>query len=250
VTRGSLRVRDTQLRELMDDPDCDLAGLRHTYAQLRVVNRLVAGWRRVYRQRIRPLLRTGQTTTLLDIGSGGGDVARTLARWARRDGFALAVTAIDPDVRAHAFAVAQAPAPGVTFRQAGSADLVAEGSRFDVVVSNHLLHHLDAAELHRLLADSERLARRLVVHNDIARSRLAYAAYRVVSRPFGGRSFIHIDGLRSIRRSYRVEELAEVVAEPWRVAGQFPARVLLLRDSQPQRRRASGPGRRLRASRA
>ena len=94
MTRGSLRVRDTQLRELMDDPDCDLAGLRHTYAQFRVVNRLVAGWRRVYRQRIRPLLRTGQTTTLLDIGSGGGDVARTLARWARRDGFALAVTAI------------------------------------------------------------------------------------------------------------------------------------------------------------
>jgi 2-polyprenyl-3-methyl-5-hydroxy-6-metoxy-1,4-benzoquinol methylase len=232
VRRVDLSTRDEGLRELMDDPDCDLAGLRHTYAQFRVVNRLVAGWGRVYRRRIRPLLAADRASTLLDIGSGGGDLARALSRWASRDGFDLAVTAIDPDGRAHAYATAQDAVAGVTFRRAGSADLVAEGAQFDVVVSNHLLHHLDAVELHQLLADSDRLARRLVVHNDIARSRLAYAAYRVVSRPFGRRSFIHIDGLRSIRRSYRVAELAEAVAEPWRVAGQFPARVLLLRDVQ------------------
>lgn len=232
MTRVDLNARDVGLRELMDDPDCDLAGLRHTYAQFRVVNRLVARWGLVYRRRIRPLLTTDQPNTLLDIGSGGGDLARALSRWARRDGFDLAVTAIDPDDRAHAYAVAQEPEAGVTFRRAGSGDLVAEGARFDVVVSNHLLHHLDAEELAGLLADSDRLARRLVVHNDIARSRLAYAAYRVASRPFARRSFIHVDGLRSIRRSYRVGELAEVVTEPWRVTGQCPARVLLLRDGQ------------------
>jgi 2-polyprenyl-3-methyl-5-hydroxy-6-metoxy-1,4-benzoquinol methylase len=237
-----LRVRDTGLRELMDDPDCDLAGLRHTYAQFRVVNRLVTGWRQVYRQRIRPLLKIDQTATLLDIGSGGGDLARALACWARQDGFELAVTAIDPDDRAHAYAVAQTQTPGVTFRQAGSAVLVAEGAQFDVVVSNHLLHHLDAAELMELMADSDRLARRLVVHNDIARGRIAYAAYAVASQPFGRRSFIHVDGLRSIRRSYRAQELAEVLVEPWRVVRQFPARVLVLRDGRvgataPQRAR-------------
>lgn len=223
-----LSVRDTTCRELMDDPGCDLEALQRTYRQFRVVNRVVAGWRRVYVQRLRPLMSPDRFTTLLDIGSGGGDVARALAGWAARDGRPLAITAIDPDHRAHDFASAGPSVHGVTFRRAGSAELVAEGARFDLVTSNHVLHHLDPDELAALLSDSRRLARLLVVHNDIARSRWAYAAYAVGSRPFGRRSFISVDGKLSIRRSYRVAELARQVDAGWRVQGQFPARLLLL----------------------
>lgn len=220
--------RDAGLRELMDDPDCDLAALQHTYAQFRVVNRLVAGWSRVYRERIRALLDPARMTTLLDIGCGAGDVARALAGWAARDGLRLSVTGVDPDERAYAYACALDPVPGVVFRRATSAELVTQGAEFDVVTSNHVLHHLDPAELSALLSDSGRLARRLVVHNDIARGRAAYAGYAVVSRPFGRRSFISVDGLRSIRLSYRPAELREVVPAPWRVQPQFPARLLLI----------------------
>ncbi|RIJ51954.1 methyltransferase, partial [Clavibacter lycopersici] len=99
-----LSRRDTGLTELMDDPDCDPAALDRTYARFPVVNRVVAGWRGVYRSRIRPLLSADRETTLLDIGSGGGDVPLSLARWARRDGLRLSVTGIDPDPRAAAFA--------------------------------------------------------------------------------------------------------------------------------------------------
>ncbi|MET0692683.1 MAG: class I SAM-dependent methyltransferase [Propionibacteriaceae bacterium] len=230
MTGLDFSVRATDLQELMDDPDCDLTALRRTYAQFRVVNRLVSGWRRIYRRRLRPLLSGSTTTTLLDIGSGGGDVPRALAAWAARDGLRLEITAIDPDERAHAFATEWPEVAGLTFRRASSADLLAGGEQFDIVTSNHLLHHLTASELADLVHDSERLARRLVVHNDIARSRCAYLGYAVVSRPFGTRSFIHIDGLLSIRRSYRPAELAAQVPPRWRAEPQFPARVLLLRD--------------------
>lgn len=226
-----LTQRDTVVRELMDDPDCDLTALQHTYEQFRVLNRVLAGWRGIYVRLIRPLLEPDRVATLLDIGCGGGDVARSLARWAAGDGLRLDITAVDPDERAYAFATAQPPVGGVTFRQASSADLVAEGAVFDVVVSNHLLHHLDPATLTGLLSDSERLSRQLVVHNDLARSRRAYGAYAVVSRPFGRRSFVHVDGLLSIRRSYRRAELAAVVGPSWRVVGRFPARLLLMAGS-------------------
>ena len=43
-----LRHRDTELTELMDDPACDEAALRRTYARFRVVNRLIAGWRATF----------------------------------------------------------------------------------------------------------------------------------------------------------------------------------------------------------
>ncbi|NQX28424.1 methyltransferase domain-containing protein [Microbacteriaceae bacterium VKM Ac-2854] len=206
----------------MDDPECDPARLDRTYAQFRTVNALVSGWRRVYRSRLRPRLERDRENTLLDIGFGGGDVPRALAGWARRDGFALQVTAIDPDPRAHAFVSAQPPTPGVHFERASSAEL---DGRFDLVTSNHVLHHLDPAGLDELLADSERLGR-YCVHNDLARSRVAYSAYSVATRPLRRGSFLHDDGALSIRRSFTAAEL-RAAAPGWRVETLAPYRLLL-----------------------
>lgn len=228
-----LAERDRTAAERMDDPHCDLHELERTYAQFRVINALVAGWRATYRERLRPHLRRGEVTTLLDVGSGGGDLARALARWARRDGFDLRVTGIDPDPRAHAWARRQPPVEGVTFRRALSSELVADGERFDLVVSNHLLHHLDPAQLGGLLADSERLARTAVVHSDIQRARTAYALFSAGTWPFFRGSFIREDGLISIRRSFTAAELRQAVPHTWTVSELGPWRLLLTHDAPP-----------------
>lgn len=234
-----LARRETEARELMDDPDCNHDALERTYQHFRVVNALVAGWRRVYTARVRPLLSESRSTSLLDIGCGGGDVPRALARWADRDGLRLEITAIDPDPRAAAFAAASfSPShptrARLTFARTTSSQLLGSGARFDVVTSNHLLHHLDPAERDALLSDSQGLARRLVVHNDIARSAVAYGAYHVGTLPWRRRrpdaTFIHDDGLLSIRRSYRADELAAVIPPGWRVVRQVPYRLLLVRE--------------------
>jgi 2-polyprenyl-3-methyl-5-hydroxy-6-metoxy-1,4-benzoquinol methylase len=223
-----LARRETAAVELMDDPGCDLGRLERTYGQFAVVNRLVSGWRRIYVETVRPALLAAPRPTLLDVGFGGGDIPRRLAGWARQDAIDLAVTAIDPDPRAAAY-VGRAPGGAVAFRRATSADLVAEGRTFDVVVSNHLLHHLDAGALQRLLADSEQLAGRLALHNDLRRSALAHHAYAVATRPLAGSSFLHADGLLSIRRSYRPAELADV-RPGWSVRSAPPFRVILQLD--------------------
>jgi len=225
-----LRHRDRETTERMDAPDCDLPALHRTYAQFRVVNALVAGWQLTYRQHVRPVLRRDRLNTLLDIGSGGGDVPRALARWAHRDGYRLQVTAVDPDPRAHAWSVRQPRVPGVSFRQALSSDLVAEGCSFDVVTSNHLLHHLDDAQLRALLADSQQLARNRAVHSDIARSRWAHLLFSAGTWAFFPGSFIREDGLVSIRRSYTAAELRAVVPPGWQVQQQPPWRNLVLHD--------------------
>ena len=103
---------------------------------------------------------------------------------------------------------------------------------FDLVTSNHLLHHLDGEALAGLLADSAALVRRRVIHGDLERSRVALAVFGPATLPFARRSFIHTDGLRSIRRSYRRDELAAVVPAGWRVERQFPYRLLLTFDSK------------------
>ena len=222
----ALRERETEAREWMDDPACDLRLLENTYRQFRVVNRALAGWGGIYRRRIRPLLSAERPFRLLDIGSGGGDVARALAGWARRDGVRLEVTATDPDPRAHDFA-SRTPDPDVVLLAESTSELVARGERFDLAVSNHVLHHLDD-ELPGFLADSEALAPR-ALHNDIRRSRAALALYTIATRPIASRSFLYDDGRLSIRRSYTADELRAVAPGGWRVEPAEPFRLLLLR---------------------
>lgn len=220
-----LARRNPAITELMDDPGCDPERLDRTYAHFRILNPLIAGWNRIYRHRLRPRLLEGPAT-LVDIGCGGGDVAAHLFRLALRDGLDLTVTGIDPDQRAIAYARAHS---GAEFLACDSSALVDLGRRFDFVVSNHVLHHLGPDELTGLFRDSEVLARCAVVHNDIRRDDLGFAAFWTLAGVFAG-SFIRTDGLRSIRRAYTPDELGRVLPEGWHAESLPPYRLLAVLD--------------------
>ena len=131
------------------------------------------------------------------------------------------MTGIDPDARADAFANARPPLRGVEFRRAFSSELVADGERFDLVVSNHMLHHLSGEELGGLLLDSERLAPR-ALHADITRSFVAYAGFGILTAPFFRNSYIRSDGMTSVRRSFTPRELDAVVPPGWQAVPRSP----------------------------
>lgn len=227
MTGLDFRRRATHLPELMDDPHADPALLRDTYARFGRMNDLLSGWAHLYRAHLRPHLHPARPNTLLDIGCGGGDVARNLARWAARDGLTLRVTGIDTDERAIAYARAQPAHSGLHFRVASSGDLVRGAEAYDLVVSNHLLHHLSDPALLALLRDCEALARVQVVHNDIERHPLAYAAFAAFVAPLFPHSMIPVDGRRSVRRSFTRAELAALAPAGWQVRRQVPFRLWL-----------------------
>lgn len=223
----SLAERDVALRELMDDPDCDPELLRATLRRFDTINRLVSGWAGVYRSRIRPFLSDlDRPARVLDLGCGGGDVITHLARRAERDGIDVEWVGVDPDARAIEVAGARDAPPSVRFARTDSSALLAAGERFDLVLSNHVLHHLEADELDAFVEDSRRLSRGRVMHGDIERGRLAYGLYAVGVTPLAPGTFLRTDGLRSIRRSYRVSELADVLGHTWHV--ERPARFRVL----------------------
>ncbi|WP_336661027.1 methyltransferase domain-containing protein [Leucobacter sp. USHLN153] len=254
VSRVSLARRDAELRELMDDPDCDPERLRRTLERFDLVNRAVSSWGRVYRTHVRPALSAARAESaarvesarasdspalrplrILDLGCGGGDVLRRIVRRARRDGFDVEGLGIDPDPRSLAVARVTRPIAGVEYRECMSRDLVAEGARFDVVISNHVLHHLGDADRAAWFAESEKLADRLAVHSDIARGRLAYAGFAIGIAPLAPGSLLRVDGLRSIRRSFTVGEIAAELPEGWRAERVGPFRLLAVYRAQVSR---------------
>ncbi|MCS3843989.1 methyltransferase domain-containing protein [Microbacterium sp. AK031] len=228
--RADLSARAVDERELMDDPDADHAMLERTYERFALINAVVSRWRAVYRRDIRPRARK-QSLRVLDVGAGGGDVSRALAAWSSRDGLAVEVTALDADERAIRWA--RGRRGGVEYRCAFTSELVDAGEVFDIVISNHLLHHLSDAELTALLRDSAALISRggVVIHRDIARSRLAYLGFAAGTLPFASNllagSFIRADGLTSIRRAYTPVELSDAIPSDWQVRTAFPSRLEL-----------------------
>jgi 2-polyprenyl-3-methyl-5-hydroxy-6-metoxy-1,4-benzoquinol methylase len=217
--------RATHLSERMDDPSCDVLRLNNTYKQFYVVNQLLSGWSRIYNTYLKPRLAFG--STVLDIGCGGGDVLRNLAAWSKRDGLEVSFTGIDPDARALEYASHKPTPPNVQFYRATSNELVEAGKKFDILISNHVLHHLQNDGVYALCRDSEQLANTFVLHNDIRRSGLAYAGFSLTKLVFR-KSFTTEDGLRSIRRSFTPRELQSVVPPLWRVEPMIPYRNLLI----------------------
>lgn len=211
----------------MDDPNCDLDELKNTYRQFSTINSLISKWHRVYKREVRPYLLQNEINTLLDIGFGGGDIPIKFARWAKRDGFNLKVTAIDPDPRTLNFVQQLQRTENVEFLQCNISDLDPTKQKFDFVISNHLLHHLDGDELLNILGMAKKLSKRLVIFNDIQRSDWAYLFFNVFARPVFRSSFITEDGLTSIKRSYTFDELLQATPTDWQVESLFPFRLLL-----------------------
>ncbi len=232
MTAPDLDQRRTDVRERMDDPECDPEKLRRTYRHFAVLNRLISRWNHIYSRHIRPHLSPapGEKTSLLDIGYGGGDIARRLAEKAAREGYRLEITGIDTDRRAWNYARSLPNPHDVRFQKKTPGELIREGRQFDFVVSNHLLHHLTGPELERLAAESSALCRRKILFCDIERSVPAWHCFNLLSRPFFRDSFITEDGLRSIRRSYRRGELERALPEGWEVQRLFPFRLLALKE--------------------
>lgn len=227
-----LHSRRPDLSERMDDPHCDPGKLRRTYRQFHTLNRLISRWGHIYREEIEPRLEAspGRSFSLLDIGCGGGDIASRLAGLAAAGGHELEVTGIDSDERAIDFARSGPNPHGVRYLRASAGTLAGRGRRFDFVISNHLLHHLDGGERSRLLEAASTLCRERVLFCDIERSDAAWLLFAILTRPIFRDSFITEDGLRSIRRSYRREELEDVLPEHWSVRRIFPFRLLATKE--------------------
>ncbi len=234
----TLAIRDTELRELMDAADCDPIRLDRTLRRFTVINRLVGGWGRVVRREILPRLgdaqHSGIPVRVLDVGCGGGDVLRRVVRRLRRAGIDASGVGIDPDPRAIAVA-RRTGDPFISYRTVRAealADALPEsGETFDVVISNHVLHHLPDVERRVFFTATASLATRVAIHSDIRRGRVAYALYAALVTPFAPGTFLRVDGLRSIRRSYRVPELASVVPSRWRVRPSRPFRLLAIHEA-------------------
>ncbi len=211
--------------EILDDPTSDPALAARSLRDVALANRLFGGRRAVLRE-VRPLLghrriangvRSTLPMTLLDIGTGLGDIPQAVSRLAARLGVPLLTVGLERDPSLAASASARC----TVALAADAMDLPFDDRSVDIVTLSQVLHHFEGEASDALLRECERVARVAVVVHELRRSWLAVVGLWSVSFLLGFHPVSRNDGVVSILRGYTVAELRALVE---RVTGR-PARV-------------------------
>lgn len=205
-----LRMREMK-PELMDDRSHGGERLREALVHLRRLNRLFGassptlyGVKRLWKAAGCP-----KQLSILDIGSGSGDVNKKLLKWANEEGVRLNVTLVDMTEEA----VKEASLyywdePRVHVCQGDLFQL--EGETADIVTGTQFLHHFSGQELERAVEQMLKASRIGVAINDIHRHWLAYAAVWMATRLLSRNPYIRHDGALSVAKGFRSEDWREL----------------------------------------
>ena len=209
--------------ELLDGPLDDPKALAGNLRDLRRINRWLGGVR-LSADAIDALAAHREQLTVLDVGTGGADIPVALLGRAEERGRGLAVVGIDsrPEVLAAA-AVAQpavATTPGLELHVGDGRSLPYVDGSFDVAHTSMVVHHLTSQEAVLLLREMARVSRLGVVVNDLDRSRLGWIGAWLIGHLLTGNRYTRQDAPLSVLRSYRPDEMKELL----RTAGLTPVR--------------------------
>jgi len=218
--------------ELMDRLDADPKRLKKTIEQFALLNRLFSSALPLFKKVLLPTMVAdpGREWTILDFGSGGGDIDRDLVRLCRRKGLKVKITALDLDARVLPWAIDLCRGfPEITPVAGSIFDLATLGD-FDFIVSNHTLHHFTYPQVRRAVELCQVHARHGFLLNDLRRGFWAYVGYTIFTGLFIKGSLAFFDGRLSIRRGFTVAELEKELAglpRPIRIGRASPARIYL-----------------------
>ncbi|MGH7629656.1 MAG: methyltransferase domain-containing protein [Gemmatimonadales bacterium] len=196
--------------EVLDDPAAPTGIVEASLRNIARSNRWFGG-AAAFRYGLARVLRARarrRTLTLLDLGTGFGDLPRGAVSWGARRG--LRIVPLGLELSPVAARLARARGLPTVVGCAGAPPLADKS--VDLVSMCMVAHHFEPESVVELVRVCDRVARIGVVICDLRRSRLAAAAFRLGSRVLRFDPVTVADGLTSIRRGYSRAELAALLA--------------------------------------
>jgi SAM-dependent methyltransferase len=221
-------------KEMMDLPGQPKQLLADDLRNLRIINRYLGGYRNVLRG-LAWLVQEQKLDrfTLLDIGTGSGDIPTAIARWARRQQIAARISGLEREAATVEEAVDQTRSfPEITILRGDATAPPFGAGSFDFVLTSQLLHHFKDEQIVALLRTWARLARRGLIVSDLVRHPVAYHGIRLLTKVFTRNVMTRTDAPLSVQRACTISEWRELLRRAdvgrLRVRWMFPFRVLAL----------------------
>lgn len=197
--------------ELIDDLNLSEDALAQNLRELAVTNRWLGG-NEVTIKGLKKLTlaSAGQFSALhlADLGCGGGDMLRTIARWTKKKALTVRLTGYD----ANAFMVSYARRntsdfSEIDYEQMDIFSAEFREQKFDIVTMTLFCHHFTDEQLIDLLSHLRKQVHLGIVINDIHRHWLAYYSIGLLGWLFGASYLYRNDSQVSVLRAFRRREL-------------------------------------------
>jgi len=202
-------IQRSREAELMDDPKVSKETLQLVLRDINRANRILGG-NRITLKALARLVRQypRKEYLILDVGCGDGTLLREVVLFFR--GVGLPVKAIGVDLNAYALEIAREASlnfPEITYKNEDILDAKRRVTECDILLTTLTLHHFHDETIPFVLERFHQMARIGVVINDLQRSAMARALYKVFRRIFIHSEIAKNDGLVSIERGFTKVEL-------------------------------------------
>jgi len=195
--------------EILDLPDVDPKIVTRSLSDVACANALFGGTSAVMHELDGALHDLPPHATLLDVGTGLGDIPCRAKAVARRKGVDLTTIGLDS-----ATELASASRSCVDVSICGDAlHLPFENESIDIVMCSQVLHHFAGADATTLICEMNRVARMRVVVSDLRRSWIAVAGIWLMSFPLRFHAVSRHDGVVSVMRGFTRKELVDTVQQ-------------------------------------
>lgn len=193
---------------MMDLPGQPRALLVDDLHNLRRLNRYLGNYRNILRGLKRLLAQDPiDRFTLLDVGTGSGDIPVRLVRWAQAKQLGVSITALERDAISLEQASHQIRGENriALVRGDGATPPFRPGS-FDYVLASQFLHHFSEEAVVELIRSWAKVTRRAILVSDLERHPLAYSGIRLLTTLCTRNLMTRVDAPLSVRRAFTLNE--------------------------------------------
>lgn len=208
--------RRTDLPEIMDDLDFEPEVIRSELDNLARINYWLGGDQVVLSalEEVIPLLQTsaGRPLRIADLGCGGGDILRKIARRAEKSGWPVELYGIDVNPTCVEYAREKtADYSMIQIEQADCFSPEFADRRFDIVICSLFLHHFQDEKLRILLSTLSKVSQKALIINDLQRHWLPFYLFRLVTWMLRAPAVVRYDGSVSVMRGFTRSEWETLV---------------------------------------
>lgn len=196
--------------EIMDDFALEGEILRDALDKIARINQLLGGNQLTLRgvQKLIANLPEATEITIVDVGCGNGDMMRALADYGSKNNLKFKLIGID----ANNFTIQHAKElsgnyPNISYQCEDIFSTPFSNFKYDIVLCTLTLHHFKEKEIIKLMAVFNTNSSIGIVINDLHRSAVAYRLFQGLCFIFRLNSMSREDGLTSILRGFKKEEL-------------------------------------------
>lgn len=194
-------------KELLDSENVPFVDIARNMKELNMINSLLGG-HRITLKGFKKLIRSRSNVSIVEIGCGGGDNLRTIAKYCDRKGIAARLLGVD--INKECIEFARRENSQFSFLQSDFRDLNLSKQKPDIIFSSLFCHHFSNDELQEMflwMRDNSTLG---FFINDLHRHRFAYYGIKWLTRLFSKSYLVKNDAPLSVKRGFVKKDLNKI----------------------------------------